>query len=320
MKLTFSKIINTTFLLALLAAGYWYRAEIFTIWQGLYNQYFPCRAPITYSISNFDTRFGISKADFLKSIQQAATIWSSAIDKNLFTYADNGVLKINLIYDERQAATIKLQKLGIEIRNDRATYDMLKEKYESLKNLYESQKQTLATMVAARETALRDYEAEVMMWNSRGGAPKSEFNKLEAERDALNAQIASINEFQNRLNETVDVLNATATFLNKLVKDLNLTVGSYNNIGQEQGEEFQEGVYKRDASGTEIIIYQFDNQAKLVRVLEHELGHALGLEHVENPKAIMYRLNQASNEKLTVDDMDALKALCGVKSLQGSSL
>jgi predicted Zn-dependent protease len=48
-------------------------------------------------------------------------------------------------------------------------------------------------------------------------------------------------------------------------------------------------------------------------VLAHELGHALGLDHNEDSKAIMYRLNNGINEKLTNTDLVALKALCGIK-------
>src|SRR3989338_2165138 len=123
MKITISKIINIVILVAMLATGYVYRAEIFTVWQGLYNQYFPCRQPITYSIGTFDKRFGISKDYFLKAIDQAAKIWGAAIDKTLFTYANKGFLKLNLVYDDRKAATVKLKQLGIEIKDDRATYE-----------------------------------------------------------------------------------------------------------------------------------------------------------------------------------------------------
>ena len=44
----------------------------------------------------------------------------------------------------------------------------------------------------------------------------------------------------------------------------------------------------------------------------HEFGHALGLEHLENSKAVMYRLNNGVNEKLTIDDILALKKRCNL--------
>ena len=101
--------------------------------------------------------------------------------------------------------------------------------------------------------------------------------------------------------------------LNQMAKSLNLNVQTFNTVNASNGEQFDEGEYVEDASGRHIDIYQFENQDKLLRVMEHEMGHAIGLQHVSDPDAIMYYLNEGSNEKLTQADIDELKKVCGIQ-------
>jgi predicted Zn-dependent protease len=50
-----------------------------------------------------------------------------------------------------------------------------------------------------------------------------------------------------------------------------------------------------------------------VRVLAHEFGHALGLNHSKSAGAVMYPLIQSDSLELTVDDIAALKGHCKIK-------
>ena len=308
------KVIQAIVILGVIAAAIvTFRVPIGNVVIELENRFLPCRTPIPYSIDSFDTRFGISQNNFMGAIREAEQIWEKPIEKQLFAYTPDGSLKINLVYDSRQDATVKLQKLGITVDENRASFDALKAKYEALVAEYAMDKAVFESRTAAFQTAQNTYNAEVEKWNKRGGAPKDVYARLNEEQNALHTEAEAIRTLQAALNAKADEINAMAVVLNRLAATLNIAVAQFNKIGSTHGGEFEEGSYQSGPTGQEIHIYQFDNRAKLIRVLAHELGHALGLEHLEDPKAIMYRLNNGVNEKLTADDLAALKERCGIK-------
>jgi predicted Zn-dependent protease len=307
------KIFDILFLVAIMIVAFYYKDTLKNIWTQAYQQYFPCRSPITYSIGIFDDEFGISKSDFLTALSEAEQIWEKPINKNLFAYSQKGNLKINLIYDLRQEATVKIQQMGISVNNTRASYDQLKTKYDSLNADYLYQKAVFDAEVADFEKNKTAYENEVSFLNKKGRANQQDVARLDMERKNLNEQAASINQMQNSLNSIAGEINSLVLTLNQLAKTLNINVEKINTVGASLGGEFNEGMYKSDAEGQEIDVYQFSSRTKLIRVLAHELGHALWLNHVDDPKAIMYRLNNGVNEKLTNTDLIGLKEKCGIK-------
>ncbi|MHB8660687.1 MAG: matrixin family metalloprotease [Minisyncoccota bacterium] len=246
---------------------------------GLYYEYQDsrsCAHPIPYAIGAVDARFGIANSALLSDAKAAAAIWNKAEGKTILTYDPNAALKVNLIYDVREANA----KLGNEIALQQADEDTARATLDAEQ----------AQFVAEQAT----YNQEVSAVNARGGATRSE-------AAALDAQRASLTALANSINSDVALYNASVSALNAKVTEFNQTVG----------HTFEEGEYVKDSAGERINIFEFVGQTQLERVLAHEFGHAIGLDHNSDPRSIMFAQNESGNLTPTASDLAALQAVCG---------
>jgi predicted Zn-dependent protease len=145
--------------------------------------------------------------------------------------------------------------------------------------------------------------------NARGGATQEEYNRLTAEKASLSARQSQLLAQSEALKKEGQALSQMIADYNSKVQDINKVVDNYNATA---GADFEEGQYAQDANGRRIDIYAYKSQGELLHTLAHELGHALGLNHNDNPSSIMYPYNK-SGVTLSEDDIASLKALCRTK-------
>jgi hypothetical protein len=270
----------------------------------------PCQEPLTYRLGHIDERFGFTRWEFSMAVKRAAEIWEKPFSRTLFREDSEGAIVINLIYDYRQEASDKLKKLDYKIDYTKDSYQSMKLRFESLKSGYEQKRAALDNDLNAYQSRVNAYNADIESWNRQGGAPQHFRNRLMSGKNELNSVRESLQIRQDEAKRLVDEINSTALVMNEIAANHNLNLVQYQDVGSRLGSEFKEGFFESKQGKQSITIYHFDNSTKLIRVLVHELGHALRLDHSANPKAIMYRLNQSDAAELAADDIAALKARC----------
>lgn len=271
----------------------------------------PCSTPKTWSIGAIDPRFALSTSTVKLYTEGAATTWNTAYPENqLLRYVEKGGdITVTFVYDERQRTTIQNEKLKQTISAEKNSLDDLKSTLESLKEEYAALGKTVNTKTKAYTTHLASHNNEVSYWNDQGGAPRDKYQELqrdeavlETERTSLNADIERYNQLAERIKTYGENHNQVVDTINQKIQTLNQTVI----------RDFQEGTY--DPATKDITIYEFDTATSLKRVLTHEIGHAIGLKHVEDKTAIMYSVNQGDNLTLTQADLDELSRVCREKT------
>jgi predicted Zn-dependent protease len=153
---------------------------------------------------------------------------------------------------------------------------------------------------------LDEYNVRVARWNESKDHTDSEYNALQSARREIEEEQNTLEKKRTELNAWGEEFNKLGQKMTELAGKHNLDVENFNGTFAES-REFEKGLF----DGKAINIFEFEKEDDLRLALVHEFGHAIGLGHVDNPKAIMYRklaVQDFSAIRLTSDDLNLLLA------------
>ncbi|MCY6413797.1 matrixin family metalloprotease [Acinetobacter sp. VNH17] len=259
---------------------------------------------LRYRIAEVDPRFKLSVEQVKAISQQATQVWKDGTGKDYFVYDPNAQLTIHLIYDERQYESEQRREHLSRLETNQQQWLNKKKQLDQIEQEVLQNKQILEQKQLQLDQQIQYYnqERQIAQRSPTSSANAEYFQQrqqhLQQNVEQLQQEIGQYNQKISQLNQQIDELNA-------LDQQLNASVKQYKQ--RFQPHLFHKGLF----NGKQILIYEFESEDDLRLTLAHELGHALGLQHTDDPHALMHPVmkdQDIAHFRLTQADRDLLLA------------
>ncbi len=273
----------------------------------------PCGEPLTFQVGNIDDRFQISEEELAQMLQNISEIWSEAAGKTVMKFSDDGEILVNLVYDNQQQMTDSERQFRDRLRHEEHQISRLESEYERMNDRFDEKTSRYKNDSAELQQQIDEMNEWVNEQNSAGGFYEHELEKFKERKNEINEKTA-------RLNNRAVSLKAEAGELNRFLDEINKKIKHKNNLVKEYNQTFSgvqrftQGTYEWRGDDRWINVFQFSDHRELKLVIAHEMGHAIGIDHVSNPESVMHHLmgNQIGpNLQLSDEDIAALNNICG---------
>lgn len=287
----------------------------------------PCAIPVHYALGEVDPRFGLDRLEAVAALVEAVNLWQAESETALFVEStDPRAMQVELRFDERQQGAVERRSLRSRLELDEGDLEREQATLRAWAERIERNQAARERRAAELRPRIERHEAAVARWNANPGA-ESQRRALEAESAALRAEVAALERVTDELNADIDAYNRRVGEAQQRAEQMQARVDRYNATAAE--EPVESGRYSYDPEqGRQIEVYRAASFDELVWVLAHELGHALGIGHVDEPGAIMHGMVHEGGElepgrgrpvALAAADRAALRAVCGGERLASAA-
>lgn len=274
-----------------------------------------CAPPVTFHIGDIDDGFDVDRYELRQALVAAAAMWDDTTQANLFREHRDAGMAVNLVFDERQAAAEQraneqqtLSRREQELADRETELERRRRRFEEAMAELERRRETYEQRVREHEDAVEAWNAGRVERTPEGRA------RLEERGEELQRMRQQLEERHETLQERRSELQAEREELMAAMDEHNQQVSAYNKEAAS-ASGFEMGRYEHEDGERSISVFKALNPDELRLVLAHELGHALGITHVDDPGAVMNADLGAANagrERIAPADREALAARCDV--------
>lgn len=271
-----------------------------------------CAEPLTFRVGNIDERFSITKDEVAGLMEEVAEIWSDAADTTVIEYDESGEISVNLVYAEEQQLSDRERQHRDRLEHEEFSITVLENEYQRMNREYETAVQQYDEDSRELQQSINRLNQWVRQKNEQGGFNEEDLKQFERRKAEIEQVKSDLAQRERMLKQKSAELSEKITFLNQKVKAKNRLVDEYNR--EFTGiRKFTQGAYEWTNNSRTINIFHFLDKDELRLVIAHEMGHALGIGHVQNPESVMHELMESQNQRdleLTDEDINALKNIC----------
>lgn len=272
---------------------------------------------MSYSIGEIDTGFAITHDEVADAARGAAGLWNSGGSELLVEHTGEedreADIVINFVYDERQERTDAELRFREKIKSEQIRLDQRQKENDQRRSRFDTETGLYLELADRTTRELNELNSWVSEKNDAGGFTKSEYEEFTERRSAVEGKQQKVMDEREKLDNMAATINREIDQLNQKFAEINTLVDRYNE--EFAGDmRFTKATYQRIGNRGIITVSQFMGKSELGLILAHEMGHALGIDHLQNPEAIMHRRMGSQQMypevQITAEDKNAAEALC----------